>query len=248
MEIKPDVNLKSGEWLIIVPTYNEAENIGLLIPAIFQSVPNVHILVVDDGSPDGTVDIVKALSQYEKTVFVLQRKRKEGLGLAYIAGFKWALERTYQYIFEMDADFSHDPKYLSAFCSAIAKADLVIGSRYINGVNVVNCPMSRLLLSYFANATIRFLFGIPVRDATAGFKCFRRTLLEKLDLDRIGSSGYAFQIEVNYMAWKKGFTISEIPIVFTDRQRGQSKMSSKIVREALLLLWKLRLRSFFSGK
>jgi len=204
--------------------------------------------VVDDSSPDGTIDVVKALPQHEKSVFVLQRTHKDGLGRAYIAGFKWALQRGYQYVFEMDADFSHDPKYLPAFCTAISKADLVIGSRYITGVNVINWPMRRLLLSYFANAAIRFLFRIPVRDATAGFKCFRRTVLENLNFDKIGSSGYAFQIEVNYMTWKKGFTISEIPIVFTDRQRGQSKMSAKIVREALLLLWKLRLRSIFSEK
>jgi dolichol-phosphate mannosyltransferase len=243
-----ELNLRFGEWLIIVPTVNEAENIGRLIPAIFEQVPNVHVLVVDDSSPDGTVDVVKALPQYETSIFVLQRPRKDGLGRAYIDGFKWALQRGYQFIFEMDADFSHDPKYLPDFCRAIAKADLVIGSRYINGVNVINWPMRRLLLSYYANATIRFLFGIPVRDATAGFKCFRRTLLENLDFGRIGSSGYAFQIEVNFMTWRKGFSILEIPIVFKDRERGQSKMSAKIVREALVLLWKLRLRSIFSGK
>jgi len=244
----PTTELKAGEWLIIVPTVNEAENIGRLIPAIFEAVPHVHILVVDDNSPDGTVGVVKALPQYEKSVFVLQRPRKDGLGRAYIDGFKWALQRNYQYVFEMDADFSHDPKYLPDFCTAIAKADLVIGSRYINGVNVINWPMRRLLLSYCANATIRFLFGIPVRDATAGFKCFRRTLLEKLNFDQIGSSGYAFQIEVNFMTWKKGFTILEIPIVFKDRERGQSKMSAKIVREAMVLLWKLRVRSILPGK
>ena len=239
---------KAGEWLIIVPTVNEAENIGRLIPAIQAATPHMHVLVVDDSSPDGTVDVVKALPQYDKSVFVLQRPQKDGLGRAYIAGFRWALQRSYQFIFEMDADFSHDPAYLPDFCKAIANADLVIGSRYINGVNVVNWPMRRLLLSYCANATIRFLFGIPVRDATAGFKCFRRSLLEKLDFDRIGSSGYAFQIEVNYMTWKKGFTIREIPIIFKDRERGQSKMSAKIVREAFLLLWKLRVRSLIPGK
>jgi dolichol-phosphate mannosyltransferase len=244
--LKTELSNKAGEWLIVVPTYNEAENIGLLIPAIFAAVPPVHILVVDDGSPDGTGEVVKARPEYERSVFLLERTRKEGLGRAYIAGFKWALQRPYQYVFEMDADFSHDPQYLPDFCRAIAQADLVIGSRYIHGVNVVNWPMKRLLLSYSANATIRFLFGIPVHDATAGFKCFRRALLENLNFDRIGSSGYAFQIEVNYMTWKKGFTISEIPIVFKDRQRGQSKMSAKIVREALLLLWKLRVRSLFS--
>jgi dolichol-phosphate mannosyltransferase len=244
--LKTELNLKPGEWLIVVPTYNEADNIGLLIPAIFEAVPHVHILVVDDNSPDGTSAVVKALPEYERSVFLLQRASKEGLGRAYIAGFRWALPRGYQYVFEMDADFSHDPKYLPDFCVAIAQADLVIGSRYIRGVNVINWPMKRLLLSYCANATIRFLFGIPVHDATAGFKCFRRSLLESLNFDRIGSSGYAFQIEVNYMTWKKGFRISEIPIVFKDRQRGVSKMSAKIVREALLLLWKLRVRSLFS--
>jgi dolichol-phosphate mannosyltransferase len=236
-----------AKTLIIIPTYNERENIGLLIPEIRKVAPEVHILVVDDGSPDGTSQFVKGLS--ERDVFVLDRAAKEGLGKAYVAGFRWALERQYDYIFEMDADFSHDPKYLPDFLEAIRESDLVIGSRYKSGVNVVNWSMSRLLLSYFANMYARIVTNIPVMDCTGGFKCFRRTVLETLDLDSIASSGYSFQIEVNFFAWKKGFRITEIPIVFTDRKRGASKMSGKIVREALLIvLWRLRIAPLFKRK
>ena len=229
--------------LVIIPTYNERENIGLLIPEIQKAVPGVHVLVVDDGSPDGTSAHVKQAFGPGGTVFVLDRKRKEGLGKAYVAGFRWALERDYECMFEMDADFSHDPKYLPAFLEAIKENDLVIGSRYKTGVNVINWPMSRLLLSYYANMYARIVTGIPVRDCTGGFKCFRREVLAALDLSSIASSGYSFQIEVNYFAWKQGFRIAEIPIVFTDRSRGKSKMSTGIVREAFLLVfWKM----FFS--
>jgi dolichol-phosphate mannosyltransferase len=235
-----------SDVLVIVPTFNEKENIGLLIPEIKGIVPQAHILVVDDGSPDGTSAYVKELGRVHDGVFVLDRPKKEGLGKAYISGFRWALERNYQYVFEMDADFSHDPKYLPDFLKAIEESDLVIGSRYVNGVNVINWPMSRLLLSYFANIVTRLIAGVPVRDCTAGFKCFRRRVLETIKLDKIDSSGYSFQIEVNYMAWKNRFRIKEIPIVFTDRKRGVSKMSTKIIREALVLLWKLRLHSTFN--
>jgi len=238
----------SAQTLIIIPTYNERENIDLIISEIKEIVPQCHILVVDDSSPDGTGACVTEMSKKNDGIFLLTRDKKEGLGKAYICGFKWALEREYKYIFEMDADFSHDPKYLPDFLEAIATNDLIIGSRYISGVNVVNWPMSRLLLSYFANKVSRFLIGIPVRDITAGFKCFRREVLESLDFDAISSTGYSFQIEINYSAWKKGFKIAEIPIVFTDRKRGVSKMSSKIIREAFVLIWKLRFVSLFHRK
>jgi len=234
--------------LIIIPTYNEKENIGLLIPAIDSYVPGVHILIVDDGSPDGTSAFVKEIGKQRNNLFVLDRTKKEGLGKAYVAGFHWALARDYEYIFEMDADFSHDPKYLPDFLKAIADSDIIIGSRYICGVNVINWPMSRLLLSYFASFIARIITGIPLRDCTAGFKCFRREVLEKVRIDKIDSSGYAFQIEMNFFAWKNKFRIAEIPNVFTDRQRGASKMSTKIIREGIILLWKLRLRSIFAGK
>ncbi|KMQ51773.1 Dolichol-phosphate mannosyltransferase [Chitinispirillum alkaliphilum] len=235
--------------LIIIPTYNERENIALLIPEIKKIVPDAHILVVDDSSPDKTSDCVKELSKAIPGVHILDRPRKEGLGKAYISGFKWALERDYELIFEMDADFSHNPQYLPSFIESAKENDLIIGSRYICGVNVVNWPMNRLLLSYFANLFARKLTGIPVKDCTGGFKCFRRKVLESLNLDSIASSGYSFQIELNFFAWKKGFKLKEIPIIFADRQRGVSKMSTKIIREALFLTWKLRLSSRFkTGK
>jgi dolichol-phosphate mannosyltransferase len=232
--------------LVIIPTYNERENIGLIIPEIRSLLSDVHILVVDDNSPDGTSRYVKELAAAAPGLFVLDRPAKEGLGKAYVAGFAWALSRQYEFIFEMDADFSHDPKYLPDFLAAIRDSDLVIGSRYIRGVNVVNWPMSRLLLSYFGNLFARIVTGVPILDCTAGFKCFRRKVLETIRLDKIDSSGYSFQVEVNYLVWKRKFRIAEIPIVFTDRKRGTSKMSTKIVREALILIWKLRLASVFN--
>ena len=232
--------------LIIIPTYNEKENIGLIIPEIKALLPEAHILVVDDNSPDGTSAFVKEIAAKTSGIFVLDRPKKEGLGRAYVSGFGWALARSYEFIFEMDADFSHDPKYLPDFLSAIRDNDLVIGSRYIRGVNVVNWPMSRLLLSYFGNLFARIVTGVPVLDCTAGFKCFRRKVLETIRLDKIDSSGYSFQVEVNYLVWRNKFRIAEIPIVFTDRKRGVSKMSTKIIREALILIWKLRLLSTFN--
>ncbi len=237
--------MQKDQVLIIIPTYNERENIVLIIPEIKKVLPQAHILVVDDSSPDGTAQCVRDMASTVNDVYLLERPGKNGLGKAYISGFLWALERSYQFIFEMDADFSHDPKYLPDFLNAIKENDLVIGSRYVSGVNVINWPMSRLLLSYCGNKFASILTGISVKDCTGGFKCFRRELLEKLDLDKISSSGYSFQVEINYYAWKKGFRIAEIPIVFTDRRLGVSKMSTKIIREAFLLIWKLRLVSAF---
>jgi dolichol-phosphate mannosyltransferase len=227
--------------LIIIPTFNEIENLPLMIPALEALNLGLEVLIVDDGSPDGTGAWVKAQQATRPHLHLIERQGKQGLGSAYVRGFRYALEHGYDYVFEMDADFSHDPGYLKDFLVAIQDADLVIGSRYINGVNVVNWPMSRLLLSYFANMYARWITGLPVRDATGGFKCFRAEALRKLDLDRISSGGYSFQIEVNYKLWKKGCRIREIPIIFKDRTAGTSKMSGGIIREALFLLVRLRL-------
>jgi len=233
--------------LIIIPTYNERENIPLIIPEIKKQLPQAHILVVDDNSPDGTSALVKELAIGHDGIHILDRTKKEGLGKAYIAGFKWALERDYDLIFEMDADFSHSPEYLPGFVEAAKEADLVIGSRYLNGtVNVVNWPLKRLLLSYFGNVAARMIAGIKIMDCTGGFKCFRAETLRTLDLDKIASSGYSFQVEMNFYVQKAGLTIKEIPIIFKDRELGVSKMSSSIVKEALGLLWKLRFKSLFS--
>lgn len=229
--------------LIIIPTYNELENIRKLIPDILGRYDNVDILIVDDGSPDGTGVYVEKLTNETDRVKLIKRPQKMGLGTAYIAGFKYALSHNYEYIFEMDADYSHDPKEIKNFLTAIKNNDLILGSRYKTGVNVINWPMRRLLLSYFANSYTRFVTGLPVRDATGGFKCFRRKVLESINLDEIKSNGYAFQIEMTFKAYKKGFRIAEIPIIFIDRHQGSSKMSKKIVREAVLMVWKLRIRS-----
>ena len=228
--------------LVIVPTYNERENIMRLIGSVLDQDRRLEVLVVDDGSPDGTGDIVESLMQHETRVHILKRPKKLGLGTAYIAGFRWALEQRYDLVFEMDADFSHDPAHLPQFLRAIENADLVLGSRYRNGkVTVVNWPIQRLLLSYFANVYARIVTGLPVWDATGGFKCFRRRVLESIDLSHVRSNGYAFQIEMSFRAWKQRFKIVEIPIVFVDRTEGQSKMSRSIVREAVWMVWRLRL-------
>lgn len=227
--------------LVIVPTYNERDNIARLIAAVLEKDPRLEILVVDDGSPDGTGDIVEAAAAQDPRVHLLRRPRKMGLGTAYIAGFKWSLEKNYDYTFEMDADFSHDPAHLPEFLRAIQTADLVIGSRYRGGkVTVVNWPMSRLLLSYFANVYARVVTGLYIWDLTAGFKCYRRAVLQAINLDDVRSNGYAFQIEMHYRTWKKKFRIVEIPIVFVDRTEGTSKMSRAIVREAVWMVWRLR--------
>jgi dolichol-phosphate mannosyltransferase len=231
----------SERGLVIIPTYNERDNIARLIDQVLARDGRLDVLVVDDGSPDGTGAIVDALKETNPRVDVIHRDRKLGLGTAYIAGFKWALARQYAFVFEMDADFSHDPAHLPQFLEAVAGADLVLGSRYRNGrVTVVNWPMARLLLSYAANIYARVVTGLQLFDSTGGFKCFRREVLEALELDAVRSSGYAFQIEMNFRAWKKGFRIVEIPIVFVDRTEGESKMSKKIVREAVWMVWRLR--------
>jgi len=227
--------------LIIVPTYNERENVGRLIATALAQDARIEMLIVDDGSPDGTGALVDEIIEREPRVHVLHRERKLGLGTAYLAGFRWALERGYDYVFEMDADFSHDPAHLPQFLAAIETADVVLGSRYRNGkVTVVNWPIGRLMLSYAANVYARAVTGLPLFDATGGFKCFRRKVLESVDLNDVRSNGYAFQIEVSFRAWRRGFRIVEIPIVFHDRTEGESKMSGHIVREAVLMVWRLR--------
>jgi dolichol-phosphate mannosyltransferase len=234
------VNSKS---LLIIPTYNEIDNLHKLLPHLLETYADIDILIVDDNSPDGTANFVKSVIAANPRVKIIERASKMGLGTAYVAGFNYMLCNGYEYAFQMDADFSHDPSEIANFLITIQDYDLVIGSRYISGVNVVNWPMRRLLLSYFANKYTRFVTGIPVADATGGFKCFRRKVLESIDLTNIKSNGYSFQIEMNYKAWKAGFKIKEIPIVFVDRIKGKSKMSKKIVREAVFMVWKLRLRS-----
>lgn len=229
--------------LVIIPTYNEKENIEDIVHQILEKDSSIDVLIVDDNSPDGTGEMADKMTKENSRILVMHREKKAGLGTAYKAGFKYALENGYDHIFEMDADFSHDPKYILRFLEAIKEADLVLGSRYISGVNVINWPMSRLLLSYYANVYSRWVTGLPVKDATGGFKCFRRKVLETIELDEVKSEGYSFQIEVSFRAWKKGFKIKEIPIVFEDRREGKSKMSKKIVREAVWMVWKLRLWS-----
>ena len=231
--------------LVIIPTYNELDNLPRLIPEVLSQDESIHLLIVDDGSPDGTAKFVEEESKINDRIHLLKREKKMGLGTAYIAGFKYALKNNFDFIFEMDADFSHNPKELKNFLVAIKEHDLVLGSRYINGVRVLNWPMRRLLLSFFASIYTRIITGMPINDATGGFKCFRRKVLESIDLDKIKSNGYSFQIEMTFKAFTKGFKIKEIPIVFADRVKGKSKMSKKIVREAVMMVWKLRLQHMF---
>jgi dolichol-phosphate mannosyltransferase len=229
--------------LIVVPTYNEAENIVKLIPLVLRQNPAVEILVVDDSSPDGTAGLVREMMKTEQRIHLLERPGKMGLGTAYVAGFKFAIGKGYDCVMEMDADFSHDPNDIPRFLEKITEYDLILGSRYTHGVRVLNWPMQRLLLSYSANVYTRIMTGLPLHDATGGFKCFRRSVLEAIDLDRIKSNGYAFQIEMSYKVWKKGFRLTELPIIFHDRRSGVSKMSRKIIYEAVFMLLTLRLRS-----
>lgn len=226
--------------LIIIPTYNEADNVSAIINEVLKQDKNLEVLIVDDNSPDGTSEIVEKKQQKNNKIHLLKRAGKMGLGSAYVAGFKYALEQNFDYIFEMDADFSHDPAVIPDMLKAIKDNDLVIGSRYLGGINVVNWPLRRLMLSFFAAHYVRFITGMPINDPTGGFKCFRRKVLETIDLDKILADGYSFQIEMNFRTWRKKFKIKEIPIVFTDRRSGQSKMSKKIVREAVLVVWKLQ--------
>ncbi len=233
--------------LVIIPTYNERENLSALVPQVLAVDPEMEILVVDDGSPDGTGTLAEELSRSTGRVHALHRPRKLGLGSAYVEGFRWALTRTSaEFIFEMDADFSHDPRYLPEMLRVAEKdgIDLVLGSRYIGGgANVVNWPIRRLILSYSANVYARIVTGLPLRDSTGGFKCFRRKVLEAIDLDQIRSDGYGFQIELNFHSWRNGFRIRELPIVFVDRHSGTSKMDRKVIVEAFWLVWKLRVMS-----
>ncbi len=235
--------------LVVIPTYNEKENIHAMLPAVLDRYPDYHLLIVDDGSPDGTGEIVKSFQKdYDTRLHILERSGKQGLGTAYLTAFKWALERDYEYIFEMDCDFSHDPKDLKRLKGACEKgADLAIGSRYVTGVNVVNWPMGRVLMSYYASKYVRFITGLKIHDTTAGFKCYRREVLETINLNKIRFVGYAFQIEMKFKTWKHGFTVKEVPVIFTDRTKGQSKMSSKIFKEAVFGVIRLKWDSFFTN-
>ena len=240
--------MQTSDSIVIIPTYNERENIENIIRAVFALEKVFHILIIEGGSPDGTASIVKTLQQeFPERLFMIERKGKLGLGTAYIAGFKWSLEHNYEYIFEMDADFSHNPADLPRLYKACAEegADVAIGSRYISGVNVVNWPMGRVLMSYFASKYVRLITGIPVQDTTAGFKCYRRRVLETIDLDGIRFKGYAFQIEMKFTAYKCGFKIVEVPVIFINRELGTSKMNSSIFGEAVFGVIKLKVHSWF---
>ena len=235
--------------IVIIPTYNEKENIEDIIRKVVSLNPVFNILIVDDNSPDGTGKIVKGLQTvFPGQLFMLERKEKNGLGTAYIDGFKWCIQKGYDYIFEMDADFSHNPDDLIRLFKACEMgADLAVGSRYKTGVNVVNWPMSRVMLSYFASAYVRMITGMDIRDTTAGFVCYKRALLEHINLEKIKFRGYAFQIEMKFTAWKHGFKIEEVPIIFTDRTKGESKISRGIIKEAIWGVFSMKLRSFFKS-
>lgn len=237
--------MTSMNILVIIPTYNESDNIRAITDAVFAVHPTLEILVVDDNSPDGTGNLVRTMQMLNPKIHLLERTGKLGLGTAYCEGFLWAMERGYDIVFEMDADFSHDPKEIPNFLQAIENADVVLGSRYSRGVNVVNWPMQRLLLSWFANVYTRWITRMPIHDATGGFKCFRTEILRNVNLKRIRSNGYAFQIEMNFKLWRRGARIVEIPIIFVDRRSGVSKMSKNIIWEAAWLVWKLRFAALF---
>jgi dolichol-phosphate mannosyltransferase len=234
-----------SDALVVIPTYNERENVRDVVHAVLQAVPDVNLLFVDDNSPDGTGQLLDQMGQTEARLHVLHRECKEGLGRAYVAGFQWALKRNYQFIMEIDCDFSHDPAALPDFLRAIQEADLVLGTRYRGGIRVINWPLARLILSKGAAWYVKWVTGMPFTDPTGGFKCFRRGVLESIDLDRITSNGYSFQIEMTHQAWMSGFKVVEVPITFEERRSGMSKMSTNIIREALVLVWKLLVYSGF---
>ena len=239
-----------SDSLIIIPTFNEIENIEKIIRKIFSLTKPFHVLIVEDGSPDGTASVVKKLiKEFPARLYIEERQEKLGLGTAYIHGFKWALKKDYEFIFEMDADFSHNPEDLIRLYNAnsLEGGDLSIGSRYVNGVNIVNWPMSRLLMSFFASKYVKIITGMPIHDSTAGFKCYRRKVLETLKLNEIIFVGYAFQIEMKFKAWKHNFKIIEVPVIFTDRKEGESKMSSGIFREAIFGVIQMKIKSFFKS-
>jgi len=231
--------------LVVVPTYNEKQNIEVVLNRVLGAAPTIEMIVIDDNSPDGTAEIVKNAAKTNPRVHLIEREHKQGLGSAYICGFKYALKTDARLVMQMDADLSHDPKYIPDLLRAIEDYDVVVGSRYIKGVNVVNWPMQRLILSYGANLYTRVVTGMPVHDATGGFKCFRREVLESIDLDEIISDGYCFQIEMNFRAWRRGFRIGEVPIVFVERHSGSSKMSKRIIWEAIYKVWVLRFKALF---
>jgi dolichol-phosphate mannosyltransferase len=240
--------MQNSDSIVIIPTYNERENVENIIRAVFGLEKKFNILIIDDGSPDGTADIVNRLrDEFPDRLFMIQRKGKLGLGTAYIAGFKWALDNQYEFVFEMDADFSHDPNDLPRLYKACTEdgGDVAIGSRYVSGVNVVNWPMSRVLMSYFASMYVRIITGLPIRDTTAGFKCYRRNVLQTIELDKIHFKGYAFQIEMKFLAHKSGFKIVEVPVIFINRVKGVSKMNSSIFGEAIFGVIKLKIFSWF---
>ena len=233
--------------MVVIPTYNECDNIGRLIPEILKQDPGIEVLVVDDNSPDGTGALVDGMATADPRIHVLHRSGKLGLGSAYRDGFRYALERGVDYVVEMDADFSHDPATLPVFFEKMQNFDVVIGSRYLNGVSVVNWPIRRLILSYCASVYTRIITGLDLHDCTSGFKCFRHSVLEAIDLETIRSDGYSFQIEMNYRCMERGFCLGEVPIIFIDRHAGSSKMSKRIVREAIVMVWKLKLGSLLRG-
>jgi len=237
--------LPYNKTLLIIPTFNEIDNIERMLTTITGLYPELNILIIEDGSPDGTADVVKRFMTKNDKINIIERTGKLGLGTAYIAGFRWALNKDYQFVFEMDCDFSHDPKDIPRLLEAAQSNDLVIGSRYIDGIRIINWPIHRLLLSYFAGVYTRIITGLDVLDATGGFKCFTRKALESLDLDRVFSNGYSFQVELNFKVWAKGLKIKEVPIVFTERRDGESKMSGGIIHEAVFAVIKLRLRKIF---
>tara|TARA_B100001769_G_C22037711_1_gene557644 strand:+ start:274 stop:999 length:726 start_codon:yes stop_codon:yes gene_type:complete len=237
-----------SDTLIIIPTYNEIDNIEEILRVVFDLEKVYHVLIVDDGSPDGTADVVKNMqNEFPEQLYIEERTGKLGLGTAYIHGFEWSLKRDYNYVIEMDADFSHPPSSLIELYDTCVKdgADVSVGSRYVSGVNVVNWPMSRVLMSYFASVYVRWVTRMPVRDTTAGFVCYHRSVLERIHLDKINFVGYAFQIEMKFTAWRLGFNIKEVPIIFTDRKKGQSKMSSSIFKEAILGVLFMKIKSWF---